>query len=122
MSALIYGAPLISKTRAIEYLRLMLARDLPKITSYHAQCEHKRWHAEGPFFVNLLEAVGDHAPNAGTNLAKRMRLTLRIRGRLPAPAAAPSCCSATKRSVTTRTNTNGGATSTTRSTGSRSSC
>lgn len=58
---------------------MLLARDLPKITSYHAQCEHKPWHAEGPFFVNLLEAVGDHNPNAGTNSAKRMRLTLRIR-------------------------------------------
>ncbi|KML38956.1 hypothetical protein VL15_38675 [Burkholderia cepacia] len=79
MGALIYGPSRIGKTRAIEYLRLLLARDLPKITSYHAQCEHKPWHAEGPFFVNLLEAVGDHAPNAGTNSAKRMRLTLRIR-------------------------------------------
>ncbi|MGU8077123.1 AAA family ATPase [Burkholderia pyrrocinia] len=79
MGALIYGPPRIGKTRAIEYLRLLLARDLPKITSYHAQCEHKPWHAEGPFFVNLLEAVGDHNPNAGINSAKRMRLTLRIR-------------------------------------------
>ncbi|MGF6439688.1 type II secretory pathway predicted ATPase ExeA [Paraburkholderia youngii] len=60
-------------------MRLLLARDLPKLTSYHAQCEHKPSHAEGPFVVNLLEAVGDHAPNAGINSAKRMRLTLRIR-------------------------------------------
>ncbi|WP_415869523.1 hypothetical protein [Burkholderia ubonensis] len=29
--------------------------------------------------MNLLEAVGDHAPNAGSNSTKRMRLTLRIR-------------------------------------------
>ncbi len=79
MGALIYGPPRIGKTRAIEYLRLLLARDLPKITSYHAQCEHKPRHAEGPFFVNLLEAVRDHNPNAGVGSAKRMRLTLRIR-------------------------------------------
>ncbi|KVG25960.1 ATP-binding protein [Burkholderia diffusa] len=79
MGALIYGPPRIGKTRVIEYLRLLLARDLPKITSYHAQCEHKQRHAEAPFFVNLLEAVGDHNPNAGVGSAKRMRLTLRIR-------------------------------------------
>lgn len=29
--------------------------------------------------MNLLEAVGDHAPNAGSNSTKRMCLTLRIR-------------------------------------------
>jgi len=79
MGALIYGFPRLGKTRAIEYVRLLLARNMPKLTSYHAQCEHKPSHAEGPFFVNLLEAVGDHTPNAGTNSTKRMRLTLRIR-------------------------------------------
>jgi hypothetical protein len=77
--ALIYGAPRIGKTRSIEYVRLLLAREFPKVTSYHARCEHKPRHAEGPFFSNLLEAVGDHDPNAGTNPAKRMRLSLRIR-------------------------------------------
>ena len=77
--ALIYGAPRIGKTRSIEYLRLLLAREHPKVTSYHARCEHKPRHAEGPFFSNLLEAVGDHDPNSGTNPAKRMRLSLRIR-------------------------------------------
>jgi hypothetical protein len=70
--ALIYGAPRIGKTRSIEYVRLLLAREYPKVTSYHARCEHKPRHAEGPFFSNLLEAVGDHDPNAGTNPAKRM--------------------------------------------------
>ncbi len=79
MGALIYGPSRIGKTRAIEYVRLLLARHHPKMTTFHAQCEHKPRHAEGPFFVNLLEAVGDHTPNAGTNPAKRMRLTLRIR-------------------------------------------
>lgn len=79
MGALIYCAPRIGKTRSIEYVRLLLAREYPKVTSYHAQCEHKPRHAEGPFFANLLEAVGDHDPNAGTSPAKRMRLSLRIR-------------------------------------------
>jgi hypothetical protein len=77
--ALIYGQPRIGKTRAIEYVRLLLARQYPKMTSYHAQCEYKPRHAEGPFFSNLLEALGDHDPNAGTNPSKRMRVTLRIR-------------------------------------------
>ncbi|TCG00938.1 hypothetical protein BZM26_09175 [Paraburkholderia strydomiana] len=79
MGALIYGPSRVGKTRAIEYVRLLLARQYPKITTYHAQCEHKPRHAEGPFFANLLEAVGDHAPNAGTSSAKRSRLSLRIR-------------------------------------------
>jgi hypothetical protein len=66
MGALIYGPSRVGKTRAIEYVRLLLAREYPKITTYHAQCEHRPRHAEGPFFANLLDAVGDHAPNAGT--------------------------------------------------------
>ncbi len=79
MGALIYGPSRIGKTRAIEYVRLLLARNYPKMTSCHAQCEHKPRHAEGPFFANLLEAVGDPDPNAGSNPSKRMRLSLRIR-------------------------------------------
>jgi hypothetical protein len=79
MGALIYGPSRIGKTRAIEYVRLLLAQNHPKMTSYHAQCEHKPRHAEGSFFANLLEAVGDPDPNAGTNPSKRMRLSLRIR-------------------------------------------
>lgn len=79
MGALIYGPSRIGKTRAIEYVRRLLARNYPRITSYHAQCEHKPRHAEGPFCANLLEAVGDPDPNAGSNPSKRMRLTLRIR-------------------------------------------
>ena len=79
MGALIYGPSRIGKTRAIEYVRLLLARNYPKMTSYHAQCEHKPRHAEGPFFANLLEAVGDPDPNAGSNPSKRLRLSLRIR-------------------------------------------
>jgi hypothetical protein len=35
--ALIYGASRIGKTRAIEYIRLLLAETHPKITTYHAQ-------------------------------------------------------------------------------------
>ena len=79
MGALIYGPSRIGKTRAIEYVRLLLAREYPKITTYHAQCEHKPRHAEGPFFSTMLEAVGDPFPNGGTTSAKRTRLALRIR-------------------------------------------
>jgi hypothetical protein len=77
--ALTYGPSRIGKTRAIEYVRLLLAQDYPKITSYHAQCEHKPRHAEGPFFVNLLEAVGFPEPDTGTNPSKRIRLVSKIR-------------------------------------------
>ena len=38
--ALIYGPSRIGKTRAIEYLRLLLAETQPKITTYHTQAEH----------------------------------------------------------------------------------
>ncbi len=77
--ALTYGPSRIGKTRAIEYLRLLLAQTHPKITTYHAQAEHKPRHAEGPFFANLLEAVGYPDPDSGTNPAKRMRLINKIK-------------------------------------------
>ena len=72
--ALTYGPPRIGKTRAIEYLRLLLSETHPKITTYHAQAEHKPRHAEGPFFSNLLEAVGFPEPDSGSNPTKRLRL------------------------------------------------
>lgn len=77
--ALIYGPSRIGKTRAIEYIRLLLARNYPKISTFHAQCEHKPKHAEGPFLSNLLEAVGYPEPQTGTNTAKRFRLTHKLR-------------------------------------------
>ena len=77
--ALAYGPPRIGKTRAIEYLRLLMAERYPRVTTYHAQAEHKPRHAEGPFFANLLEAVGYPDPNAGSNSAKRMRLVNKMK-------------------------------------------
>lgn len=77
--ALIYGPSRIGKTRAIEYLRLLLAETHPKMTTYHAQAEHKPRHAEGPFFANLLEAVGHPAPDTGSNPSKRVRLINKIK-------------------------------------------
>jgi len=77
--ALTYGPSRIGKTRAIEYLRLLLAETQPKITTYHAQAEHKPRHAEGPFFANLLEAVGYPDPDSGSNPAKRMRLVNKVK-------------------------------------------
>ena len=77
--ALTYGSPRIGKTRAIEYLRLLLCETHPKITTYHAQAEHKPRHAEGPFFANLLEAVGYPEPDSGSNPTKRMRLINKIK-------------------------------------------
>jgi hypothetical protein len=77
--AIIYGTPRLGKTQAIEYVRLLLARQFPRYTSYHARCEHKPRHAEGPFLSNLLEAVGDPSPANGGNPAKRTRLTAKIR-------------------------------------------
>ena len=77
--ALAYGPSRIGKTRAIEYLRLLLAEKHPRITTYHAQAEHKPRHAEGPFFANLLEAVGYPDPASGTNPTKRLRLVNKIK-------------------------------------------
>jgi len=77
--ALIYGPPRIGKTKAIEYIRLLLAESAPKIITYHVQAEHKPRHAEGPFFANLLEAVGHPDSNGGSNAAKRQRLINKIR-------------------------------------------
>ena len=77
--ALTYGPPRIGKTRAIEYLRLLLCETHPKITTYHAQAEHKPRHAEGPFFSNLLEAVGFPEPDSGSNPTKRLRLINKIK-------------------------------------------
>ncbi len=77
--ALTYGPSRIGKTRAIEYVRLLLAENHPKITTYHAQAEHKPRHAEGPFFANLLEAVGYPEPDTGNNPTKRMRLINKIK-------------------------------------------
>ena len=77
--ALTYGPSRIGKTRAIEYLRLLLAHTQPKITTYHAQAEHKPRHAEGPLLANLLEAVGYPDPVSGSNPSKRMRLINKIK-------------------------------------------
>jgi len=77
--ALIYGPSRIGKTRAIEYVRLLLAETYPRITTYHAQAEHKPRHAEGPFFANLLEAVGYPDPDKGSNPSKRIRLINKIK-------------------------------------------
>ncbi len=77
--ALTYGPSRIGKTRAIEYLRLRLAETHPKIVTYHAQAEHKPRHAEGPFFANLLAAVGYPEPDTGSNPTKRIRLINKIR-------------------------------------------
>lgn len=77
--ALIYGPSRIGKTRSIEYLRLLMAETHRKITTYHMQAEHKPRHAEGPFFTNLLDAVGCPDPDRGTNPTKRIRLISKIR-------------------------------------------
>ena len=39
--ALVYGPSRIGKTRAIEYLRLLMAANFPKITTYSMPAEHK---------------------------------------------------------------------------------
>lgn len=77
--ALAYGPSRIGKTRAIEYLRLLLAANFPKITTYSLHAEHKPRHAEGPFFSNLLSAVGFQDPDGGTTQKKRQRLIAKMR-------------------------------------------
>jgi len=82
--ALTYGPSRVGKTRAIEYLRMLLAETQPRIVTFHAQAEHKPRHAEGPFFANPLHAVGHPDPDGGTNSAKRRRL-VNHKGRVHAP-------------------------------------
>jgi hypothetical protein len=77
--ALIYGPSRIGKTRAIEYLQLLMAARHPKITTYCAHAEHKPRHAEGPFFSSLLQAVGFPNPDGGTPQKKRQELLGKIR-------------------------------------------
>lgn len=77
--ALIHGPSRFGKTRAIEYLRLLLAQTYPKISTYHVQAEHKPRHAEGPFLSTLLDAVGDPRPDGGANPSKRLRLINRMK-------------------------------------------
>jgi hypothetical protein len=43
--ALICGPSRTDKTRAIEYVWRLPARNYPRMTSYHAQCEHKPRHS-----------------------------------------------------------------------------
>ena len=77
--ALTYGPSRTGKTKAIEYLRLLIAIKHPKITFFHVHAEHKPRHAEGAFFSNLLEAVGHPDPDGGTNSSKRTRLFAKIK-------------------------------------------
>ncbi|MFS8980803.1 ATP-binding protein [Cupriavidus necator] len=70
----------IGKTRAIEYVRLLLARNPSKDDELPCAVRTQAATRRGPvLFANLLEAVGDPEPNAGSNPAKRLRLSLRIR-------------------------------------------
>ena len=89
--ALIYGPSRIGKTRAIEYLRLLMAEKHPKVTTYHVQAEHKPKHAEGPFFTSLLEAVGCPEPDRGSNAAKRLKLIGKIKDACMRNSSASVC-------------------------------
>jgi hypothetical protein len=77
--ALVYGPSRIGKTRAIEYLRLLMAANFPKITTYSMPAEHKPRHSEGPFFTNLLASVGFPNPDGGTTQKKRQQLIGKVR-------------------------------------------
>jgi hypothetical protein len=77
--ALIYGPSRIGKTRAIEYLRLAMAQNFAKVTTYHVQAEHKPKHAEGPFFTSLLEAVGCPEPTRAAILPSGCKLIDRVK-------------------------------------------
>lgn len=77
--AMIHGRPRLGKAYAIEYVRLLLAREGVKIPTFHVQSHHNASHAEGAFFAGLLRAVGYPEPEQGRNSQKRARLNDRIR-------------------------------------------
>lgn len=76
--AMIHGRPRLGKTYAIEYIRLLIAREGPKIPTFHVQSQHNAGHGEGAFFAGLLRAVGHPEPDRGRNSAERARLNERI--------------------------------------------
>lgn len=76
--ALIYARSRYGKTHAIQYMRLLLKREFPKVPTYHVQVEHQPNHTQGAFFANLLASV--HVPLFGamSNVAKRAKLLTKI--------------------------------------------
>jgi hypothetical protein len=77
--ALVYGEPRLGKTYAIEYLRLLMQRELPTVPSFHVQAEHKTSRSEGSFFASLLRSVRHPQPDLARNSAKRKALHDRLR-------------------------------------------
>lgn len=76
--ALIYGESRLGKTYAIEYLRMLIQRELPGVPTFHVQAEHKVSRSEGAFFTSLLRAVRHPEPDAGRNSRKRKALHDRL--------------------------------------------
>lgn len=76
--ALIYGESRLGKTYAIEYLRMLIQRELPAVPTFHVQAEHKVSRSEGAFFSCLLRAVRHPEPDAGRNSGKRKALHDRL--------------------------------------------
>ncbi|WP_040787880.1 ATP-binding protein [Massilia niastensis] len=77
-SALVYGESRLGKTYAIEYLRMLIHRELPCVPTFHVQAEYKVSRSEGAFFSSLLRAVRHPQPDAGRNAYKRKALHDRL--------------------------------------------
>lgn len=76
--ALVYGESRLGKTYAIEYLRMLIHRELPCVPTFHVQAEYKVSRSEGAFFSSLLRAVRHPQPDAGRNAYKRKALHDRL--------------------------------------------
>lgn len=76
--ALVYGESRLGKTYAIEYLRMLIHRELPGVPTFHVQAEHKVGRSEGAFFSSLLRAVRHPEPDLARNSRKRKALHDRL--------------------------------------------
>ena len=76
--ALLLGPSRFGKTYAVRYMDSALKDDFPNLASIGFTAQKKKQPVESAFFENLLMAVGHQEALAGTNSAKRLRLTNKL--------------------------------------------
>ena len=78
--AMLIGTSRFGKTYAVRYMASIMKEEFPKIVVVTFGCKKKKAPVESAFFENILEAIGHENPHAGTNSAKRTRLTNMLTG------------------------------------------
>lgn len=76
--ALLLGPSRYGKTYAVRYMDSALRDDFPNLASIGFTAQKKKNPVESAFFENLLVAVGHKEALAGSNSAKRLRLTSKL--------------------------------------------